>query len=361
MIAGLPRRSVEGVPYPALVDANGSWRVQLDPFQATDPSSFTCTINGTVSTNTVVIRNVVYGDVFLCSGQSNMNKPLSYVFNASAEIAAANHPNIHLFSVPEGEVPNCGAADESGGATCGPAAAYANTSCGVNPRTGQTHCAWQQCSPTVVKDFSAVCYLTAKELLTIGNYWPNKTIHSHIGLIQAAVDGTGVEEWMPPQAFDECSPDNAIPLKRRSSQRFNAMIAPLVGFTLKAALWYQGEADAGPTAANTSHCPQSVSGNCDYTDLYACRFGAMINNWRDLWGQGDYAFLYVQLAPVPGPQMGRSTWSGNSSGPSGGNWPELRLQQAAVRPAPGSPVDTTGMAVTIDIGDTIGPPHPLNK
>ena len=102
-----------------------------------------------------------------------------------------------------------------------------------------------------------------------------------------------VEEWMPPESFDECSPGNAIPVKQRSSQRFNAMIAPLVGFTLKATLWYQGEADAGPTASNASNCPHSVTGNCDYTDVYACRFGAMINTWRDMWGQGDYAFLYV--------------------------------------------------------------------
>lgn len=103
-----------------------------------------------------------------------------------------------------------------------------------------------------------------------------------------------------------------------------------------------------------------MSGTCDYTDLYACRFGAMINSWRDLWGQGDYAFLYVQLAPVPGPQMGVSTFN-SSTGPSGGNWPELRLQQSAVLPTPGATVDTTGMAVITDLGDTIAPPHPMNK
>jgi hypothetical protein len=224
----------------------------------------------------------------------------------------------------------------------------------------QTTCAWQQCSPDTVKDFSAVCYLTARELLTIRN-WKATEIHGHIGLIQAAVDETTVEEWMPEAAFDDCSPHTAIPVKQRSSQRFNAMIAPLVGFSIKSALFYQGESDAGPQASVTTLCNASAQGNCDYTDLYTCRFGAMINGWRDLWGFGDFAFVYTQLAPVPGPEMGVNTFNTSHPGPSGGNWPELRLQQAAVLPAPGLPVDTTGMAVITDLGDTNAPPHPMNK
>lgn len=79
----------------------------------------------------------------------------------------------------------------------------------------------------------------------------------------------------------------------------------------------------------------------------------MINTWRDLWGMGDYAFIFAQLAPVPGAQMGWPQF--------GSNWPGLRLQQAGALPAPGSVVDTSGMAVITDLGDTLGPPHPKNK
>lgn len=80
-IAGLSRRSANGVPYPTTADAGGKFRLQLDPYQGDEV--FNATITGSVSTNTIEIKNIVYGDVILCSGQSNMNKPLSYVFNAS--------------------------------------------------------------------------------------------------------------------------------------------------------------------------------------------------------------------------------------------------------------------------------------
>lgn len=137
------------------------------------------------------------------------------------------------------------------------------------------------------------------------------------------------------------------------------MIAPLVGYSVKMVLWYQGEADAGPQAGNTSAACTRGIGGCDFVHAYACRFSALINTWRDFYGMGDFAFIYAQLAPVPGPQMSTAVWG--TGGTSGGNWPTLRLQQLAALPTPGSAVDTTGMAVITDIGDTIAPPHPKNK
>jgi hypothetical protein len=91
-IAGLSRRSANGVPYPTTADASGAWRLQLDPYQA--GAIFNATITGSVSSNTIEITDIVYGDVILCSGQSNMNKPLSYVLNASAEIKAATYVSV---------------------------------------------------------------------------------------------------------------------------------------------------------------------------------------------------------------------------------------------------------------------------
>jgi hypothetical protein len=93
-----------------------------------------------------------------------MNKPLSYVFNASAEIAAATHKNIRLFSVPGSGVPNCGGGGGGGGgAECGPQTNWTARQCATNPHTGQQHCSWLPLSPKTVKDFSAVCYLTVRE------------------------------------------------------------------------------------------------------------------------------------------------------------------------------------------------------
>ena len=100
-------------------------------------------------------------------GQSNMNKPLAYVFNASAEIAAATHKNIRLFSVPGSGVPNCGGSGGGGGAECGPQTNWTAQQCATNPHTGQQHCSWLPLSPKTVKDFSAVCYLTVTEMMRI--------------------------------------------------------------------------------------------------------------------------------------------------------------------------------------------------
>ena len=96
-----------------------------------------------------------------------MNKPLAYVFNASAEIAAATHKNIRLFSVPGSGVPNCGGSGGGGGAECGPQTNWTAQQCATNPHTGQQHCSWLPLSPKTVKDFSAVCYLTVTEMMRI--------------------------------------------------------------------------------------------------------------------------------------------------------------------------------------------------
>eukprot|EP01050_Picozoa_sp_SAG11_P015839 SAG11_NODE_2096_length_3832_cov_2.091347_2_plen_816_part_00 len=349
-ISGLDRRSAQGVPYPTVADENGAWRVQLDPYQG--PAVFNATIAGSVSTNVITIRDIVYGDVILCSGQSNMNKPVSYVFNASAEIAAATHKNIRLFSVPGSGVPNC--ADGSPTKPCGPQANWTTQQCMPDPSTGHRPCAWLPLSPKTVQDFSAVCYLTVTEMMRIQPKLAQSTI---FGLVQAAVDGTTVEEWSPPASLALC-PLKPTLIKDRTSQHFNGMIAPLVGFSVKMTLWYQGEADAGPQARNTTpgntRCADGATNGCDFVDAYACRFSSMINTWRDLWGMGDFAFIFAQLAPVPGAKMAPQHSFGS-------NWPTLRLQQAAALPAPGSAVDTSGMAVIADIGDTLAPPHPKNK
>lgn len=225
------------------------------------------------------------------------------IANASAEIAAANSTMIRLFTVPR-----------SLAAT--PQRTF-NASAAVQPLR------WLNTTSSTVRDFSAVCYLTGRDIMRMqvkGAY--------HVGLIHASVGGTGVSLWSPPAVFEAC--DAAFPSSDpRRGQLFNGMIAPLVGYSVKAALWYQGEHD---------------STNEPDTAAYGCRFGNMINSWRDLWGMGDFSFLFVQLAPYD-----HST-----------TFPALRLQQATALPHPGSLVDTAGMAVVTDLG-TPATVHPTHK
>lgn len=249
-VAGLSRRSANGVPYPTTADASGRWRLQLDPYQG--GATFNATITGSVSSNTIEITNIVYGDVILCSGQSNMNKPLSYVLNASAEIKAATYENIRLFTVPGAGYPNC--VTTPGAHGCGPQTNWTERQC-QKTRSGQP-CQWLDLSPETVRSFSAVCYLTVTEMMRIqpklraaSAEWHNQG--TMFGLIQAAVDGTTLEEWSPPASLALCAKEPTL-IKDRESQHYNGMIAPLVGFSLKMALCQFHHALLGPSRSVSS-------------------------------------------------------------------------------------------------------------
>eukprot|EP01062_Namystynia_karyoxenos_P040648 TRINITY_DN2961_c0_g2_i1.p1 TRINITY_DN2961_c0_g2~~TRINITY_DN2961_c0_g2_i1.p1 ORF type:complete len:910 (+),score=243.65 TRINITY_DN2961_c0_g2_i1:97-2730(+) len=282
-------------------DSSGRWHAQLNPKKK--GTTATITVRG--ATNSIVANNAVWGDVFLCSGQSNMVKPVSYDLNASAEIAAASHySNIRLFTVPM-----------------------------TTADTEQEHLpngtkGWQLNSNTTLPNFSAVCYLTARHLVDdyLGRDFP-------VGLIFSAWGGTPVEAWMSAASLTRC-PSAGLGGPQTNSVLYNAMIHPLRSVSIRAMLWDQGEAN--------------VAGRNDTAEQYACRFGAMINDWRDRFGTGDWASVFVQLSPY-----------GNGVGV--GSVTHIRLAQSMVEPAPGRTVDTTGMAVTIDLGDAKGGVHTRHK
>ena len=314
-IAGLPRRSAKGKPYPALVAPDGHWKVQLDP-QGQGLTTYSMNITGSKSTNAISVVDIVYGDVFICAGQSNMLKTVSYVMNATAEIAAAvNYPNIRLFDVPS--IENAATPQSFFNYTRGPRSRFLT---------------WQTATPTTVPSFSAVCYLSARELqrMALGSKYP-------LGLISAAVGGTSIDRWRP----KETSPA----VSHHSNDLFNGMIAPASSFSLKAMLWYQGEADSHNRVPGPVDPPAPAGCND-----YASRFQTLINGWRDEWGMGEISFVYAQLAPNP---LENSSYT-HKNQPAGGavqGFPEMRLAQAAALPVSGGVVDTTGMAVTIDLGD----------
>lgn len=317
---------------------DGEWHVTLKPMSAGGPFQMTVRAN-----NTIVLHDVLVGEVWICSGQSNMEWPVAWSQNAEQEIAQANHPQIRLFMVPKA-VSDRPLKDLNGGA-------------------------WQLCTPETVRNFSAVGYFFAREL--------HRALKVPVGMIQSAWGGTPAESWTSkptlmanpslryllenwrraeisyPQTLEnyqrqltewekaaaqaraEGKPEPKKPDPPQDPRTnpwkpaglFNAMIAPIVPYAIQGAIWYQGESNAGRAYE------------------YRLLFPTMIRDWREAWAQGDFPFLFVQLANFMAvkPEPGESAWA------------ELREAQLMTLSLP-----NTGMAVAIDIGDA-NDIHPRNK
>jgi sialate O-acetylesterase len=313
---------------------DGQWQVHLEPLKAGGPDEMTV-----AGSNTIVLKNVLVGEVWVCSGQSNMWWPVSNSLNAREEIAAAQYPLIRLFTV-------------------------APVVAGKPQR--DVDGLWAPASPESVAKFSAVGYFFGRAL--------HKALSVPVGLIHSSWGGTPAESWTTRATLDslpEVTPflklrDQLLPMYALQVQEFkqkyddwlraadqaeaegkimpaaprppddprgsawrpgalyNAMIAPLVLFAIRGAIWYQGES------------------NADRAVPYRKLFPAMIQDWRRAWGEGDFPFLFVQLAnwTVSDPKF---------------TWPELREAQLMTLSLP-----KTGMAVAIDIGDPYDI-HPKNK
>ena len=275
-------------------DQSGRWRVELPALEASSaPRALTAT-----ASNTVTLSNVLVGEVWLCSGQSNMEWEVEDAKDAAAEIAAANYSQIRLGTVAQ--------------------------TIGFSPAE-TVDVVWSECSPASVAKFSAVAYYFARE------------IHQRLGIPVAVMDaawgGTPVEAWMSLEnlqsdpafapVFDRWNDDVT---KKMSTGLYNGMIHPLFPFGLRGVLWYQGEE------------------NAPRYDEYRKLFPAMIREWRTKFQQGDLPFYFVQLA-----NMNRS------NDPSGVQWAFQREAQMQ-----GLMLPNTGVAVAIDLGedDNI---HPANK
>jgi sialate O-acetylesterase len=292
----------------AKADDKGRWRVKLAPMKGSaDPVKMT--IRGT---ETIELTNILIGEVWLGSGQSNMQWSVAASKNKAAEIANAKFPNIRLFLVPL--VPSGTPADD------------------VKAR-------WVECSPESVPTFSAVLYFFGREI--------HKQIDAPIGLIATSWGGTRIEPWIPPVGFDsqpdlqkerdqvkaalenfakapEPKPKHPLNSNGAPTGLYNGMIHPLAPFALRGMLWYQGESNLG--------------NGMRYNTLMK----GLIEGWRKVWGQGEFPFLFVQLAPF--------TYKSKETA-----LPEIWEAQTETLKFP-----NTGMAVTTDI-TTIKDIHPPNK
>ncbi len=333
-----------GAKAKTVVGKDGKWEVKLKTPQAGGP--YTITVQGKKK---IELKNVMSGDVWICSGQSNMQWPVVRVKNAPAEIAAAKYPNIRLFTVKR-----------------------VTSMKPLNDVTGS----WNECNPKTIPGFSAAGYFFGRTLY--------QNLNIPIGLISTNWGGTCVETWTPWSAqkkfaaaigrksradagaktYDEAKERakyqkslgvwkkkvaawNKAGKKGNAPRRprfyvhphkspnypanlYNAMIYPLAPFAIKGAIWYQGESNAGTPGS------------------YGEQLTTMINSWRQLWKQGNFPFYFVQLPNFRAPT--KEPYDINSS------WAILREEFMNTAKT----VPNTGMAVTIDVGEEKSI-HPVNK
>lgn len=342
-----PNESITGSmsdkKFSATTDQDGRWAAQFDAMPAGGP--YTLTVNG--ADNKIEIEDVYVGEVWLCSGQSNMAMNVARALNPEQAAADAKYPTIRMFLVTS-----------------------------QHARTPQDECKgeWRVCSPDSVSRFSATAYFFGRAL--------QQELNVPIGLINSSVGGTPIESWtsLPAQAavpeikpylddwketdasFDlaaeQAKYDRALanwnqkrksareqggPMPRKPTEPvqprdtknypanlFNGKINPLVGYTIRGAIWYQGENNGGKP----------------FAQLYGKQLETMIADWRARWGQGDFPFAWVQLPNIRQPQSEPSETAG---------WVMIRDGMLKTLAVP-----NTGMAITIDIGEQ-NDVHPKNK
>jgi sialate O-acetylesterase len=241
----------------ATADAQGRWEVKLAPLTA--KLSRGELVLGIEGKNKIAIRDVLIGEVWVCSGQSNMWLSPAASMNAAQEVAAADFPQIRLFTVPHL-----------------PAGQPLDTCTGV----------WTACSPESVAGFSAVGYFFGRSLY--------RDLKVPIGLIHTSAGGTPAEFWVSAPALRAKLPefDQDLDQHTGASALFNGMINPLIPFGIRGAIWYQGES------------------NVDRPAQYRKLLPTLIADWRTHWGEGDFPFGIVSLANyIVRPDQTDSGWA----------------------------------------------------
>lgn len=328
--------SFAGQQKTAQTDPTGRWDVVLEALPA---NAQPAELIARAAEKTVTVKNILVGEVWVCSGQSNMEWPLSSTAGAEAAIQAANHPLIRHFKVALTARPKV-----------------------QKDVTGS----WAVCSPATAAKFSAVGYYFGLQLL--------QKLDVPIGLLNTSWGGTRIEPWTDPEGFavspklkdisdriagadglhrknlaaslDQIEewvkksretlarqsdlldpaprlPEHPLSQSDRPTALYNAMVAPLVPYGIRGAIWYQGESNNGEGM------------------LYFEKMKALTSSWRRIWGLGDFPFFYVQLAPF---RYNRPN-----------DLPEIwEAQQEALS------IPNTGMAVITDIGN-VSDIHPTNK
>jgi sialate O-acetylesterase len=320
---------------------DGRWMVRLKNLKAGGPDTLKvfgtkADANGTRH-SVVEIKDVLVGEVWLASGQSNMEWPMRASYQPEEDIKKSANPHIRLFTVPKLK---------------------------LNAPTNNVNARWQECEPDAVRSFSAVAYYFARDL--------QKALGVPVGVIHTSWGGSPAEVWMsrrvlsgnPEYQRDVLDPfagqwerhqkalarfeaDRAAAKKAGTnftgrmpsiwtpSELYNGMIANLIPYAVQGAIWYQGESNAGRA--------------WQYRRLFA----DMIENWREDWDR-DFSFLHVQLAPWD--KNRKRSLEEITAKPVDSDWAELREAQWLVA----KNLKKTGMAVITDVGDK-DDIHPTKK
>ena len=293
--------------FTSAADAAGNWTVSI-PSAAANSNAQTLDIkeDGILKSS---FNNILIGEVWVCSGQSNMDMPVDStgawpfyegVINYQQEIADANYPMLRLVKINQD---------------------FKNKP--VNDLSFKT--SWTVCSPVSVKQYSAAAYFFGRKLML--------DLNVPVGLVVSSVGGTACEAWTQKETIQANAVLDAYYSGRNfSSQLFNGMIYPLRNLSVKGFIWYQGESNRHDTPA------------VNYTKLNT----AMIGNWRNTFNQGNLSFYLVQMTPY----NEKLFLSGTSSDY---DYSLFREAQTNIRAAV-----NTGMAVTMDAGAVLRI-HPKNK
>ena len=300
----------------ARADEKGKWLAKLPAAKA---SAAPVELLVTSGSEQLKRQDILIGEVWIGSGQSNMAMALARTSDADAAIKSANHPQIRLFQVARN------AADEPASDVDG---------------------GWVVCTPETVKTFSATLYHFGLKL--------HESLNAPVGLIHSSWGGTPIQAWTPADAFADQSEIAAERARSEATYRsppatnprspetrtqrdtrhlrptllYNGMIAPLIPYGIRGVTWYQGE--------NNVHQND--------VEKYAGRMQAMVASWRAKWGEGDWPFLFVQIAPY-------GKYRGHPE-----SLPLMWEQQTRAL----SMISNSGMAATGDIGD-VNDIHPKNK
>ncbi|MEC5127917.1 sialate O-acetylesterase [Verrucomicrobiales bacterium BCK34] len=306
----------------AKADAKGNWKLKIKSMPGSPHAMNLVVTSGAES---ITLSNIVMGEVWVCSGQSNMQWAVGQSDDADLEIATANYPNIRLITVPQ---------------------------VGTQEIQDDFKGQWDICTPDTVGNFSAVGFFYGRML--------HQMLGVPIGLIDNAWGGSAAEAWVKRDVLEKDPrfatvindwkntektynweatladyqkkaeaakaankpapryPRNPLTGQHRPGNLWAGVLNPTIGYGIRGAIWYQGESNAGRAY--------------QYDDL----FGLMISEWRKAWGQGDFPFYWVQLAD----------YKDEISEPGESDWAELREAQSNTLALP-----NTGQAVIYDIGE----------
>ncbi|WEK17669.1 MAG: sialate O-acetylesterase [Candidatus Pedobacter colombiensis] len=290
--------------YTVKADANGKWKLKIATPKAGGPYEMTIT-DGT----SITLKDILIGEVWFCGGQSNMEMPMKGfkgqpILGSNEAILKSSNSQIRLYTVPRSSI--------------------------TERQDNSKPSDWKIAGPEAVSNFSATAYYFGKLL--------SEMLQVPVGLINDSYGGSTIEAWMSPELL-KSFPEVKIPSKgdtikevsRTPTTLYNGMLYPAIGYGIRGAIWYQGES------------------NQERPDRYEDLFPAMVKEWRNVWGMGEFPFHYAQIAPYK---------YAKDPAQSGKKFNSAFIRDAQRKSL--TKIPNSGMAVLMDIGEERSI-HPANK